>query len=136
MVRSRASIGPQSRSTKRADTRRRDQAAPILATRGALDPERAELAASRGASEICVVSALVAERKKRVTSSRHQNTTLGMRNKTAGAFLLASIAACGVVGDENIETSTDENELYGLGDAAPSWGDMNGAYVPICWANA
>jgi Tachylectin/Astacin (Peptidase family M12A) len=73
---------------------------------------------------------------KKVTSSRHQNTTPEMRSKTAGAFLLASIAACGVVGDESIETSTDENELYGLGDAAPSWGDMNGAYVPICWANA
>jgi hypothetical protein len=53
-----------------------------------------------------------------------------MRNKLAGAFLLTSIAACGLVEDESLETSTDENELYASG---PRWGDTSGAVIPVCW---
>jgi hypothetical protein len=52
-----------------------------------------------------------------------------MRNKVAGAFLLASIAACGVE-DESLETSTGEQELYASG---PRWGTTSGAVIPVCW---
>ena len=40
-----------------------------------------------------------------------------------------------MVEDENIETSSDENGLYGLGSTALPWGDTNGAIVPICPAD-
>ena len=55
-----------------------------------------------------------------------------MRTKLAEALLLVSIAACGIE-DESTETSTDTQDLYGLGTVARSWGDTNGAVVPVCW---
>ncbi len=54
-----------------------------------------------------------------------------MRTAIAGALLLASIAACGVVENESTET----NDLYGLGTAVRGWGDTSGAIVPVCWVD-
>ena len=54
-----------------------------------------------------------------------------MRTKLAKALLLTSIAACGIE-DDTTETSTETSDLYGLGGASRSWGNANGAVVPVC----
>jgi hypothetical protein len=54
-----------------------------------------------------------------------------MRTKLAKALLLTSIAACGIE-DHTTETSTETSDLYGLGGASRSWGNANGAVVPVC----
>jgi Tachylectin/Astacin (Peptidase family M12A) len=71
-----------------------------------------------------------------VTTEAGPNATASMRKQLAGALLFVSISACGMTEDETTEdTSTESNELYGLGTASPRWGDANGAVIPVCWVD-
>ena len=56
-----------------------------------------------------------------------------MRTEIVGALLLASIAGCAI--EDETKTRTETSNLYGLGGASRSWGNTDGAVVPVCLVN-